>query len=159
MGVDGVYDWDYTQILGPCDHRNLVLSFDFSNEDFKVLDPPLGDRHLRTYRSAIRHLDLWVMTRSDDPGIPSSWEHLFTIGPLVGFRVLFFRSFRVDGDMLFTIEAYDSGYSKHEDEERESVLYNPTANNFTRRFGKAFISCFDYVESLFRLSNRKPISN
>ena len=62
----------------------------------------------------------------------------------------------MDGDILFTIETYGT---ESEDEERESVLYNPTANTFTRRFGKMSYSCFDYVESLFQLSEGQHIIN
>uniref|UniRef100_A0A7C9CR67 F-box associated beta-propeller type 1 domain-containing protein n=1 Tax=Opuntia streptacantha TaxID=393608 RepID=A0A7C9CR67_OPUST len=40
------------------------------------------------------------------------------------------------------------------DHRMESILYNPTTNAVSRRFGLFFNGCYEYVESLFRLSKR-----
>ena len=158
---NGVSYWSCISLEAP--HSYIILSFDFSSEVLKVHDPPVALDYTQScwvtkYMDSLAFIygenddasNLCVISVMsgidvDNQGFPSSWKYLFTIRPFSLGSPFSFHALLMDGHMLFTINV---------DHRMESILYNPTTNAVSRRFGLFFSGCYEYVESLFRLSKR-----
>ena len=170
---NGVHYWPAN--IGPSDSefRFVLLSFDFTTEMFKLVEPPppinadVNNESVRKWeeydvgkymeflaitvtrkssQDDARHFDLWIAREfdvDDGNGVPSSWQHLFTVGPVpAAWDELFFHAFLVDGDVLVNVQDWKSS---------ETTLYNPTTQTF-KQLGVGVARNLIYVESLFRLS-------
>ncbi|KAK9707432.1 hypothetical protein RND81_07G197500 [Saponaria officinalis] len=149
----------------------VIVSFNFSTEVFKVFNPPhnvVGSktgyeykRVLTLYKDrlalvvsrfdmvkAMSSFDVWVVTEfEDDSKIPVSWQHLLTIGPLSSSDGLTFSAFGMDGDVLLTKEPDDDDLSGY------SSLYNPSTGTL-KRLDSCLYNYYRYVESLFPLYDK-----
>jgi len=95
--------------------------------------------------------ETWIVTKfdDDDPAVPSTWEHLFTIGPIPAYDGLWFSAFLFDGDMVLTVQGGPGASNTVGG--HECVIYSPTTWTM-KSLGVGLTSCLIYVESLFSFS-------
>ena len=108
-------------------HRFGLLCYNFSTEVFQIIDPPppafkdgpQWEWCVSRYKDFLAVIftskdedenvgcfETWIVTKfdDDDPTVPSTWEHLFTIGPIPAYDDLWFSAFLFDGDMVLTVQ-------------------------------------------------------
>ena len=152
--------------------RIWFLTFNFSTEVFKLIDPPppackdgpKPEWNIGKYMEFLAVVfmvegsqenenlfEIWIMNKFDDEGvaISSSWQHLLTVGPLPPFDGLWFIAF-LDDDMLFTAKGGES-VSTTITGGCETALYSPITRSF-KRLEVGLCTCPMYVETLFSLS-------
>lgn len=171
--LNGVYYWT-AEISGG---HLVIVSLNFSTEVFEVSDPPqdavslhasqiypsqttitlykeclaLAISHTVQEEALLYSIDIWVVTRFDDCGVPLSWQHLFTVEPVHANSGLQLAASRIDGHLL--ISSLFPSEDCASDQDSECWLYNPSTTKYTK-LETDFCTWFRYLESLFPLSKR-----